>query len=112
EAIAEFEASERLSRNDPLPSIALACAYAGAGQQTKAESIFRDSSRGRGYVSPFWKALVYSSLGDKSSALDLLEKGRDEHDIDMVFLRVTPLFDPLRNEPRFQKLLKRIGLAR
>jgi hypothetical protein len=53
-------------------------------------------------------AMVYTALGDKDQAMTWLEKGYDERFNPGVLLR--PCFDPLRSDPRFKDLVRRIGL--
>ena len=48
-------------------------------------------------------------LGDEERAFELLEQGYEERDGNLVFLAVDPTFDPLRSDPRFDDLLRRIG---
>jgi len=52
----------------------------------------------------------YSSAGQISQALDWLERGFEEHAIAMPWVSVDPVYDPLRDEPRFQTLLRRMNL--
>ncbi len=59
-------------------------------------------------ISPYDKAVVYAKLGEREQALDWLEKAYDERMRYVAYLNVTPFFDCLRAEPRFQRLLKRI----
>jgi hypothetical protein len=61
------------------------------------------------YVSPFNMAFVHLSLGEKDAALDWLERAYEERAEWMIYLAVEPRFDALRAEPRFKKLLLRIG---
>jgi TolB-like protein/DNA-binding winged helix-turn-helix (wHTH) protein len=60
------------------------------------------------YVEPVSIAYSYVFAGEKDSALDWLEKAYQEHASELSFLRVVPLLDPLRDEPRFQDLLRRL----
>lgn len=62
----------------------------------------------RRYVSGAARALVYLSLGQNDLALDRLEKAFDEGDGEMPFLKFDPPFASLRNEPRFQALVKKV----
>ena len=62
----------------------------------------------RRYVSCFMRAYVCLGLGQKDAALDWLEKACEERDGNMPVLKVDPGFTPLRNEPRFQALLKKV----
>lgn len=66
----------------------------------------------RGYVTPAAVVNVYTGLGDKDQAFAWLEKAFQEHSYYMAYLKVFPLDDPLRSDPRFDDLLRRIGLAR
>jgi hypothetical protein len=56
-------------------------------------------------------ASVHAGLGDKQIALDWLEKAREERDAALCRLKVDPRFDSLRPDPRFQALLRQIGLG-
>jgi TolB-like protein/DNA-binding winged helix-turn-helix (wHTH) protein len=58
---------------------------------------------------PFWIAECWAQLGDKEQAFAWLEKLRQEHSYWAIYLNVVPTLDPLRGDPRFQNLLRRIG---
>ena len=90
----------------------LAFIYARTGERAKAEQILRDldGMAQRRYVSPSAPAYVHVALGEKAKALDWLEKCYDEQDLECAMLKVEPMVDPLRGEPRFQALLKKVGL--
>jgi hypothetical protein len=62
------------------------------------------------YVSPLYFAAVYAGLGDKHSALDWLERAYNERTDRLVYLKMDPIADPLRSEPRFAELLHKIGI--
>jgi TolB-like protein/DNA-binding winged helix-turn-helix (wHTH) protein len=62
------------------------------------------------YAPPVLVAGVYMRLGDKARALQWLEKGYQERDDLMIDLNVDPVFDAFRSEPRFQDLVRRVGL--
>jgi TolB-like protein/DNA-binding winged helix-turn-helix (wHTH) protein/Tfp pilus assembly protein PilF len=62
------------------------------------------------YAPPVLVAGVYMRLGDKARALQWLEQGYQERDDLMIDLNVDPVFDALRSEPRFQDLVRRVGL--
>jgi len=49
-------------------------------------------------------------IGDKQCAFEWLEKGFQERDDIMINLKVEPAFDPLRGEPRFQDIVRRVGI--
>jgi len=65
----------------------------------------------RQYVRPFGFASAYARLGEKDQALQWLEKACDEHEVYVTSLKVNPVWDSLRSDPRFTNLLRRIGLA-
>jgi serine/threonine-protein kinase len=90
----------------------LACAHAMAGRRDEALEILdelKKRSRQR-YTSPGDFSIVYAALGEREQAFLWLEKAFDERDMWMSTLKVDPLFDPLRSDPRFQDLLRRVGL--
>ena len=62
----------------------------------------------KGYVPPFNLAIVYLGLGDRARALDYLEKAYDNNSQWMPYLRGDRIFDPLRSEPRFAALMKKL----
>jgi TolB-like protein/DNA-binding winged helix-turn-helix (wHTH) protein/Tfp pilus assembly protein PilF len=62
------------------------------------------------YNSPFGTAILYAQLGEKSKALDSLERAFDQRSLSMTELAIEPSFDPLRPDPRFQALLHRLTL--
>jgi len=62
------------------------------------------------YVPPTSFAVIYAYLGDKDQAMRWLEEGYKEHDFLMTSLNVAPEWDPLRDDPRFQDLLRRMNL--
>ena len=66
-------------------------------------------SRGE-YVSPGELAVLYVGLGDKEAALESLEKAYAAHDLQLQYLKVDASYDPLRDDPRFQDLVRRVGL--
>jgi hypothetical protein len=61
------------------------------------------------YVSPFYVAVVYIALGKTETAMDWMEKAFADHSNGLVFLKVEPELDPLRSNPRFIALQKRLN---
>jgi serine/threonine protein kinase/tetratricopeptide (TPR) repeat protein len=76
----------------------------------KILSELQDSPR-QGYVSPYHLAIVYIGLGEKEMALQSLRKAVDDRSPGVVHLKVSPLFQELRSDPRFQDLLSYTGLS-
>lgn len=67
------------------------------------------SQRGE-YVAPYCKVVAHLGLGNSQLALDLLEQAVTAHDGLLVFLKVDPVFNPIRSQPRFIALLEKLGL--
>ncbi|HET8924715.1 MAG TPA: tetratricopeptide repeat protein [Candidatus Acidoferrum sp.] len=111
EAIAALERAVRLSGNrEGLP--ALAHAYALAGREDDARKILkqlREKGAGRYVASPLI-ARIHLGLGEIDAAFEWLRKGLDERSYWNVFLKMDPVYDPIRPDPRFAEMLKRIGL--
>ena len=56
------------------------------------------------------KAQIYLGLGEQDRALDLLEQAADVRATELVWLRVRPIYEPLRGNPRFDAILSTVGL--
>ena len=114
EAISEYQKARALN-DDPFVLGLLGHAYASSGNKTEALKILeqlKEVSRQR-YVSMYSFAIVYLALGDKEEALRWLEQSyQDRAGADIGWIRVDPLVDPLRGEPRFEALAERIVPAR
>jgi tetratricopeptide (TPR) repeat protein len=109
-AIAEYEKAAALD-DDPEILALLGRAYAESGKKEKAlEALGKLKALGeKRYVRNYLYTIIYIGLGDKATALDYLEKAQEDAETpDTTWLRVDPLFDPLRNEPRFQQLIAKI----
>jgi TolB-like protein/Tfp pilus assembly protein PilF len=63
------------------------------------------------YIPPYHIAMLYNGLGEREQALTWLERGIDQRDPKMVFLKVEPKWNNLRNEPRFIALIRRLGFS-
>lgn len=109
-ALAAFRRAALLS--GPGDSAQLAYAYALSHRRAEAEAIVRQllASGARRYVPPFGVAMAYVGLGDSDAAFRWLERGYEERAAYMDMLNVTPAFDPLRADPRFGRLLRRMRL--
>jgi hypothetical protein len=68
-------------------------------------------SRNTNVGSPsYFAAAVHTALGEPDLALQFLEKAYANREVEMYWLKVVPIFDPLRKDPRFQLILKKVGL--
>jgi adenylate cyclase len=112
-AIADFSKAVSFEP-EPRMRANLAYAYASSGQRAKAEEILREleTLSTQRYVSPGARAITYLGLGDRAKALDWLERAYEEQDGACWFLKVDPVYDVLRSEPRFQALLRKVGLEK
>jgi tetratricopeptide (TPR) repeat protein len=112
EAIAAFQKAIPLSGDSPDEPAELARAYALAGRRREALKIVDELRRQseRKYVAPTSIATIYAALGDREQAFAWLERARVERDSLLVLLKVEPMFDSLRPDPRFIGLLHRVGL--
>jgi TolB-like protein/Tfp pilus assembly protein PilF len=110
EAIAEFEEALRLNGDNTSDLCYLGHALAKAGRRSEAEAILKRLGTTKQYVSPAELATLYIGLDQKEQALSALERAYADHDVQMQFLGVAPFYDPLRTEPRFQELIRKVGL--
>ena len=113
EAISEYQQAMQLSDGSLGPAIALAHAYSATGKNAEAEKLLRDLERKakRTSASPYTMATIYAGLGENDKAFDLLEKAYSEKSLGFALpLESDLLLDRLRPDPRFQILLRRIGL--
>ena len=112
EAISEFQKAVKLSEGDAFQVAALGHAFAVAGRRAEAEEILSkliQQSR-QHYISSFDIALIYAGLGEKDQAFEWLQRGVRERSTFLVYSGWEPRLDPLRTDPRFQALLRQIGL--
>jgi tetratricopeptide (TPR) repeat protein len=115
EAIAEFQKAIVLSGDNPAASVMyrgnLGYAYAVSGNKTEALKLLeelKEESKQR-YVSPLLIAEIYAGLGMKEQAFEWLEKAYGIRDGNMVLLKIWYSWHPLRSDPRFQDLLRRMN---
>jgi TolB-like protein/Tfp pilus assembly protein PilF len=116
QAVAELRQAVMLKKErEPLVLGALAHAYARAGQRQEAlrlvaelEQIDREVERE--FVPPFGLIWAYAGIGDRDRAFASLERAYEMRADRMVWLNVDPLLDPLRSDPRFTDLVRRMGL--
>jgi eukaryotic-like serine/threonine-protein kinase len=87
----------------------LATAYAIANRPADARRILDQLAKRDGYVPPTCPAVILAALGETEAALDLLEDAYEKRDVIMAWMKVRHHFDPLRGEPRFKDLLRRMN---
>jgi TolB-like protein/Tfp pilus assembly protein PilF len=110
EAIAEFQKAFELN-NDPYSLGMLGQAYARNGQKDEAQKILArlNEEAKSHYVAPYALALVQIALGDKDHAIEELERAYSEGETNYLFaIKVDPMLDNLRGDPRFERLVQKI----
>ncbi len=107
EAIEEAQKSVALSGRSTETLAGLAQAYASAAMSEEMQKILDELTEGskQRYVSPYYVAKIYASLGEKEQALAWLEKAYEERNPDFIELKVEPVLDVLRDDARFRDLL-------
>ena len=113
EAIAALERAVTLQEGSAETTAALASAHALAYHRPEAEALLADLDRRSRevYVSPALLAQVHLGLMDHAAALERLEEAAARRTADVVWLKIHPIYDPVRGHPRFRALLERTGLA-
>jgi TolB-like protein/Tfp pilus assembly protein PilF len=111
-AIAEGEKGVKLSGGSALMRAALAQTLATADRRKDALQILDDLTTlsKEKYVSPYFFAGIHVGLGEDDRAIEYLEKSYEEHSHWLIYLHIDPSMDRMRSNPRFQDLLRRIGL--
>ena len=115
EAIAEANKSfapDNLFRPDGTKKIngLLPIIYALVGRKNEARAILAELENQPDYILPFNHAAIYAALGEKEQAFSWLNRAYRERASGMVQLKVNPVFDNLRDDPRFADLQRRVGL--
>ena len=108
EAIEELKKAGDFT-TEPLATIGYV--YGRMGRAVDARKVVAElqAQLKQGYVAPTNFATVYIGLGEKDQAIAWLEKGFQQHDFWITFLKGEPIFDSLRSDPRFQDLVRRVG---
>jgi len=113
EAVTQLQKAIDLSGRGANGLASLGHAYGLAGRRSEALKILLELEERakRRYVSSYQIALVYLGLHRNDEAMKQLENAYQERSTLLVYLKMDPRFDPLRSDPRFEDLLRRIGLA-
>jgi serine/threonine protein kinase/TolB-like protein/Tfp pilus assembly protein PilF len=114
DAIAAFTRALALSENSPVVMGNLGAAYARAGRTAEARKVLADLQvqADRQYVPSTSIAMIHAAMGDRTAALDRLDRAFDEHDFSLAQIAITPWFKDLRGESRFQALVGKVGIPR
>jgi serine/threonine-protein kinase len=111
---AAVEALEKARQIEDHPFVAASLAWVHGRQGRRADALrqlerLQQFAR-KGYVTPYFFSYVYLGLGDRDLAVAWLEKAYEDRSLGIYFVKVDPFLDPVRSDPRFQRLLQRMGL--
>jgi serine/threonine protein kinase/tetratricopeptide (TPR) repeat protein len=111
-AMTEGEKAVKLSGGSPMMRAALAHTCGAAGRTSQAVQMLDELTElaTHSYVAPHFFAGIHIGLGDNDRAMEYLEKSYEEHCHWLIYLHIDPSMDGLRDNPRFQTLLRRVGL--
>jgi serine/threonine-protein kinase len=112
EATSEFTQLSRLPNGQPLALIGFAQMYAELGNRSEAEKNLNQliALSNQQYVSAANIASIFVSLGENNKAFQWLEEANKAHDLNVVRVKHDPRFAGLRSDPRFNDLVRRIGI--
>ena len=113
-AIVEFKTAATALVDWPVTMAALGHVYGVAGRRQEATQVLDDlrALSARKYVTPYGVALVHAGLDDADQAFAALDQAVADRSNWLVWLKLDPRFDNLRGDPRFDALLRRVGLGR
>ena len=113
EAMNEFQKARSLVAGSMEMLGAVGQGYAWCGTRAQAQQVLeqlQEMAKQR-YVSPHWFAATYAALGDKERAFEWLNKAFERRFGPLIYLKVNPIWDPLRSDPRFADFVRRVSLA-
>ncbi|MGB7621134.1 MAG: protein kinase [Terriglobia bacterium] len=112
EAMSELQTGTRLSGDSTYALAKLGHGYAMAGKSDEARAVLSQLSAlsKKKYVSPYDMAIVHVGLKENDQAFAWLEKAFEHRSLWLGYLKLEPQLDPLRTDPRFQELVRRVGL--
>lgn len=113
EAITESQKAKELSSRSIAPLVQLGYIFAKSGDRARAMAVLQElESLSKDKNVPDDSALIYNGLGDTEKALEMLEKSREDREIQLAFLKVDTCWDNLRSEPRFIELMKQMNFGK
>ena len=112
EALEQFDLARRLSKNNPAMLWAYGHCLGVSGDRAGAMAVLHElqTLRQSRYVPAMYIAGMHQALGDKDKTFEWLDKAYTENNDWLIHLAVDPLADPLRSDPRFPILMRRLGL--
>jgi len=112
EAIAAFRKAEEMTGGSPEPAAFIGYAHGMAGQRQEACEVLRQLHQigTERYVQPAFFGIVHVGLREFDQAFDYFEKAIEERSSQLALMRLVPKLKPIVNDPRYAKLLARLGL--
>jgi serine/threonine-protein kinase len=112
-AIARCEKAIKAQGRDPSLVSALGYAHASAGRPKEAAALAREleSRYAKQPFNPTLLGILYAGMGERERALRWLERAHAEHDVQLAWFHLEPQVDPLRDDPRFADLMRRMRLV-
>jgi len=111
--IPELQKGMELLPGSPYFLGQLGIAYALSGDRARAREVLsklKDPSQP--YLPAFSIAMVYAGLADKEQTIFWLKRGYEERNEEMIYMKIEPVLDPIRSDPRFQELIRSVGFPR
>lgn len=111
DAIRELETAVHLANQstETIAALAIACGAAGKLDEARALTNELEAGRDKRYVLPYNFAKIYSACGDVVKTFAWLEHAYEDGSPDLIELNSEPIFDPIRADPRFSGLMRRVG---
>jgi TolB-like protein/Tfp pilus assembly protein PilF len=111
EAVSEARKAKELNPASTQPTAFLSYALSKSGREAEARALIAEMIKPADghYVPPYHIALAYAGLGDREQVLDWLERGIVDRDPKMTFVNVDNHWNDVRNDPRFEQILKEVG---
>jgi serine/threonine-protein kinase len=112
ESAAAFQRALQLSPQSPLVQAALGRTWALSGRRKEATGILEEllNLRGKRYVSPFEIGLLHFALDEIDEGFGWVEKAVQDRSYELISIRVDPRLEPLKDDPRLQRLIGQLGL--
>lgn len=113
EAIEELSIAKKTSGGSTEPIMQLGYAQATSGDRAAAQAAIEELKTfdRENNVPAYNYAMIYNGLGERDEELSYLEKSLEEREVQISFIGIDTRWNELRDDPRFQNLLRRVGLA-
>jgi len=97
--------------NEPITQLGYVLAKSGQREQAKAIIDKLRLAGTKNYVPAYSFAMIYNGLGEREEALRSLEKSLQEREVQITFIKIDTRWDYFRADPRFQEIMRQVGLA-